>query len=107
MAVSFFLLLDGFDHPFGDATEGDGVDRWLGGEYSCHSIGRHVGVIGSKGAGHVVGGQRVRRGAMGGFVGHVSIGHGGVEDVDNDAADVQAGPIDGTCRGVPCRRRHV
>jgi len=50
----------------------------------------NTGVIGSKGVGHVVGGWRVRRGAMGGFVRHVGIGHGGrsIEDVENDAADM-------------------
>jgi len=36
----------------------------------------------------MVGGRRVRRGTTGGFVGHVSIGHGGVEDVDDDTADM-------------------
>jgi len=88
MPMSLFLFLDGLDQPFGDAAEGDGIDGWLTGEYSSHSIGQHAGVIGSEGAGHVVGGQRVRRGATGGFIGHVSIGHGGVEDVEDDAADV-------------------
>ena len=107
MPVSLFPLFDGLDQSFGDAAEGDGVDGWLGGEYSSHSIGRHAGIVGSKGAGHVIGGWRVRRGATGGFIGHVSIRHGGVEDAEDDAADVQAGPIDGTHRGVPCRRKHV
>jgi len=88
VTMSFLLFFDGFDQPLGDAAEGDGVDGWLGGEYSSHSIGRHAGVIGSEGVGHMVGGQRVRRGAMGGFVGHVSIRHGGVEDVKDDTADV-------------------
>ena len=107
MAVSLFMLFDGLDQSLGDAVESNGVDGGLGGEYSSHGIGRHAGVIGSEGAGHVVGGRRVRRGATGGFVRHVGIGHGGVEDVEDDAADVRAGPISGTCRGVPCRRRHV
>jgi len=90
MAVSFFLLLDGLDQSFGDAAESDGVDGWLGGEYSSHSIGRHAGVIGGKDTRHVVGGWRVRRGAMGGFIGHVIIRHGcgGVEDVEDNVADV-------------------
>ena len=102
-----FSLFDGLDQSFGDAAEGDGIDRLLGGEYSSHSTGRHAGVVGSEDAGNLVGGWRVRRGATGGLVRHVGIGHGGVEDVKDDAADMQAGPIDGTCRGVPCRRRCV
>jgi len=107
MTVLFFPLLDGFDQPFGDTVEGDGVDGWLGGEYSSHSTGRHAGVVGSEDAGNLVGGWRVRRGATGGLVRHVGIGHGGVEDVKDDAANVRAGLIDGTGRGVPCRRRCV
>jgi len=37
--MSFFSLLDSFDQSFGDAAEGDGIDRGLGGEYSSHGIG--------------------------------------------------------------------
>ena len=88
MPVSLFSLLDGFDQSFGDAVEGDGVDGWLGGEYSSHGIGRHAGVVWSEGVGHMVGGWRVRRGATGGLVRHVGIGHGGVEDVEDNTADV-------------------
>jgi len=60
--MSLFPFFDGFNQSFGDAAEGDGVNRWLGGEYSSYGIGQHAGVIGSKGIGHVVGGWRVRRG---------------------------------------------
>ena len=66
----------------------NGVDGWLGGEYSSHGIGRHAGVVGSEGAGDVIGGWRVRRGATGGFVRHVGIRHGGVEDVEDNTADM-------------------
>jgi len=40
--------------------------------------------------GHLVGGGRVRREAMGGFIGHVGIRHGGrgVEDVEDNTADM-------------------
>jgi len=107
MAVLFFSLFDGFNQSLGDAAEGDGIDGWLGGKYSCHSIGQHAGVIGSKGVRHIIGGWRVRRGATGGFVRHVGIGHGGIEDVEDNVADMQTGFIDGTSRGVPCRRRRV
>jgi len=31
MAMSFFPLFDGLDQSFGNAAEGDGVDRGLGG----------------------------------------------------------------------------
>ena len=109
MAVSFFLLPDGLNQSFGDAVEGDGVDGWLGGKYSCHGIGRHAGVVRGEDTRHLVGGWRVRRGATGGVIGHVSIGHrgGSIEDVEDDATDVQARLIGGTCRDVPCRRRGV
>ena len=59
MPMLFFLLFDSFNQPFGDAAEGDGIDGWLGGKYSSHGIGRHVGVIGSESAGHVIGGWSV------------------------------------------------
>jgi len=39
MPMLFFSLLDGLDQSFGDVAEGDGVDRGLGGKYSCHGIG--------------------------------------------------------------------
>ena len=90
MAVSLFSLLDGFDQSFGNTTEGDGINGWLGGEYSSHSIGRHAGVIGGKDAGQLIGGWRVRRGATGGFIGHMGVRHGGrsIEDIKDDAADI-------------------
>ena len=90
MAVSLLSLLDSFNQSFGDATEGDGVDGWLGGKYSSHSIGRHMGVVRGKDARHLIGGQRVRRGATGGFIGHMGVRHGDriVEDVKDDATDV-------------------
>ena len=109
MAVSLLLLFDGFNQSLGNAVEGNGIDGGLGGKYSSHSIGQHLGVIGSKDARHVVGGWRVRRGATGGFIGHMGIRHGGrgVEDVKDDTADMQAEFIGGTRRGIPCRRRGV
>ena len=109
MTMSLLLFLDGFNQSLGNTVEADGVNRWLGGKYSSHSIGRHVGVIGDKDTRHLVGGWRVRRGVMAGFIGHMSVGHRGrlIEDVKDKATDAQAGFIDGTCRGVPCRRRGV
>jgi len=85
-----FLLLDGFNQSFGDAVEGDGIDGWLGGEYSSHGIGRHAGVVGGKDARHLVRGWRVRRGTTGGFIRHVGVRHGGrsVEDVKDNATDM-------------------
>jgi len=90
VAVSLLLLFDGFDQPFGNAAEGDGVDGGLGGKYSSHSIGRHAGVVGGEDARHLVGGWRVRRGAIGGFIRHVGVRHGGgsIEDVEDDTTDV-------------------
>jgi len=109
MAILLFSLLDGCDQSFGNAAEGNSVNRWLDGKYSIYGIGQHAGIVGGKDARHLVGGWRVRRGAMGGFIRHVGVRHGGgsVEDIENDAADVQAGPISGTCRDIPCRRRGV
>ena len=90
VAVSFFSLFDGLDQSLGDAAEGDGVDGWLGGKYSSHGIGRHVGIVGGEDARHLVGGWRVRRGAVGGFIGHMGVRHrgGSVEDVEDDATNV-------------------
>jgi len=88
MPMTFFSLFDGCDQSFGDTAEGDGIDGGLAGKYSSHSIGRHMGVVGGEDARHLVGGWRVRRRATGGFVRHVGIGHGGIEDVKNDAADM-------------------
>ena len=90
MTMSLLLFLDGFNQSLGNTVEADGVNRWLGGKYSSHSIGRHVGVIGDKDTRHLVGGWRVRRVAMGGFIGHMGVRHGGrsIEDVEDDATDM-------------------
>jgi len=90
MAVSLLSLLDGFNQSFGDTAEGDGIDGWLGGKYSSHSIGQHAGIVGGEDARHLVGGWRVRRVAMGGFIGHMGVRHGGrsIEDIEDDATDM-------------------
>ena len=51
MTVSLFMVFDGLDQSLGDAVEGDGVNGGLGGKYSSHSIGRHMGIIRGKDTG--------------------------------------------------------
>jgi len=90
VAVLLLSLFDGLDQSLGNAAEGDGIDGGLGGKYSSHGIGRHAGIVGGEDMRHLVGGWRVRRGATGGFIGHVGVRHGGrgIEDVKDDTTDM-------------------